>query len=134
MKRILIVDDDITTCQQLGETLRSLGYDTLTAHDGQEALEVFDNDKIDLVIADIIMPNLSGTELLKKIHQRNRNIRVIMMTGIPSRESILDTIEHEGFTYLTKPIQIETMKYLIDRALEPSEALLETGSKTSKKN
>jgi DNA-binding NtrC family response regulator len=134
MKRILIVDDDITTCQQLGETLRTLGYDTAIARDGKEALEVFDHDNIDLVIADIIMPHLSGTELLKRIHQKNRNIRVIMMTGVPSRESILDTIEHEGFTYLTKPIQIETMKYLIDRALEPLEVPAEAGKKLSKKN
>jgi DNA-binding NtrC family response regulator len=121
MKRILIVDDDVMTCQQLGETLRTLGYETIAAHDGEEALKVFDREQIDLVIADIIMPRLSGTELLKQIHERNKDIRVIIMTGIPSKESILDTIEHEGFTYLTKPIQFETMKYLIDRALEPSD-------------
>ena len=117
MKRILVVDDDVATCQQLEHTLRTLGYETVIAHDGVEALDVFDQGQIDLVIADIIMPKLSGTELLKKIHERDKEIQVIIMTGLPSRESILDTIEHEGFTYLTKPIQIETMKYLIDRAL-----------------
>jgi len=117
MKRILIVDDDIGTCQQLEQSLRLLGYETTTAHDGEEALRVFDYDHIDLVIADIVMPRLSGTELLKQIHARNKDVHVIMMTGLPSKESILDTIEHEGFTYLTKPIQVETMKYLIDRAL-----------------
>jgi DNA-binding NtrC family response regulator len=123
MKRILIVDDDVSTCQQLEQALQTLGYEAITAHDGEEALEVFDREDIDLVIADIIMPKLSGTELLKKIHERDKDIRVIMITGIPSRESILDTIEHEGFTYLTKPIQVETMKYLIDRALESSGSL-----------
>ena len=123
MKRILIVDDDVATCQQLEGTLRTLGYETITAHDGDEALEVFDREHIDLVIADIIMPRLSGTELLKQIHDRDKNIQVIIMTGIPSRESILETIEHEGFTYLTKPIQVETMKYLIDRALEVSNSV-----------
>jgi DNA-binding NtrC family response regulator len=125
MKRILIVDDDIVTCQQLEQTLRILGYDTIIAHDGEEALRVFDNDQIDLVIADIVMPRVSGTELLKKIHQRNKDIQVIIMTGLPSKESILDTIEHEGFTYLTKPIQVETMKYLIDRALEDGPRTIE---------
>ena len=120
MKRILIVDDDIATCQQLEQSLRILGYDTITAHDGDDALRVFDSEQIDLVIADIVMPRLSGTELLKEIHERNKDIQVIIMTGLPSKESILDTIEHEGFTYLTKPIQVETMKYLIDRALEVS--------------
>jgi two-component system response regulator HydG len=121
MKRILIVDDDIATCQQLSLTLQTMGYDTVTAHDGEEALHVFDQGDVDLVIADIIMPKLSGTELLQKINDRNKDVRVIIMTGIPSKESILDTIEHEGFTYLTKPIQMETMTYLIDRALSPKE-------------
>jgi DNA-binding NtrC family response regulator len=125
MKRILIVDDDIATCQQLEQTLRIFGYDTIIAHDGEEALQVFENDRIDLVIADIVMPRVSGTELLKKIHQRNKDIQVIIMTGLPSKESILDTIEHEGFTYLTKPIQVETMKYLIDRALEEGAGTIE---------
>jgi DNA-binding NtrC family response regulator len=134
MKRILIVDDDITTCEQLRMALRTLGYDTITAYDGQEALEVFDRGNIDLVIADIIMPRLSGTQLLKEIHQRNQDTRVIMMTGIPSRESILDTIEYQGFTYLTKPIQVETMKYLIDRALESPEPHQESKTKISQKN
>jgi DNA-binding NtrC family response regulator len=121
MKRILIVDDDIATCQQLSATLETLGYETVTAHDGEEGLNVFDQGDVDLVIADIIMPKLSGTELLQKINDRNKDVRVIIMTGIPSKESILDTIEHEGFTYLTKPIQMETMTYLIDRALSPKE-------------
>ncbi len=119
MKRILIVDDDIATCQQLSLTLETLGYATVIAHDGEEALDVFDQGNVDLVIADIIMPKLSGTELLQKINDRNKDVRVIIMTGIPSKESILDTIEYEGFTYLTKPIQMETMTYLIDRALSP---------------
>ena len=121
MKRILIVDDDIATCQQLSLTLKTMGYDTVVAHDGEEALGVFDQGDVDLVIADIIMPKLSGTELLQKINDRNKDVRVIIMTGIPSKESILDTIEHEGFTYLTKPIQMETMTYLIDRALSQKE-------------
>jgi DNA-binding NtrC family response regulator len=125
MKRILIVDDDIATCQQLEQTLHILGYDTVVAHDGEEALQVFENDRIDLVIADIVMPKVSGTELLKKLHQKDKDIQVIMMTGLPSKESILDTIEHEGFTYLTKPIQVETMKYLIDRALEDNAGTIE---------
>ena len=61
MKRILIVDDDIATCQQLSLTLQTMGYDTVIAHDGEEALRLFDQGDVDLVIADIIMPKLSGT-------------------------------------------------------------------------
>ncbi len=115
-RNILVVDDIPEQCEILSELVREIGHVPYTATDGEMALKVFDERKIDLVITDIKMPNMDGMSLLEHIHDRDSKIRVIIVTGFPSSETILRTIENDGYTYLVKPVKLDNMASLITKA------------------
>jgi DNA-binding NtrC family response regulator len=113
---ILVVDDIPEQCDILSELVRQIGHIPYTATDGEMALQIFDDRKIDLVITDIKMPKMDGVSLLERIHERNAKVRVIVVTGFPSSETILRTIENDGYTYLVKPVKLDNMAALIEKA------------------
>ncbi len=115
-KQILIVDDDPAQCEILSQLIGQLGYQAYSATDGDMALQVFQERGIDLVISDIKMPHMDGMTLLQKIRSLNEKVRVIILTGYPSSETILKTIENDGYTYLVKPVKLQAMTQLIEKA------------------
>jgi DNA-binding NtrC family response regulator len=117
-KTILIVDDEKTTCEVLKEMIETLGYNTLTAQDGVAAIELFRKENPDLVISDINMPKMDGMELLRQLKEINEDAKIIILTGFPSADTIIETIENEGFTYLVKPVKLSSLEAVILRAFE----------------
>ncbi len=115
-KQILIVDDDPAQCEILAQLIGQLGFKAFSATDGDMALQVFQERGIDLVITDIKMPHMDGMTLLQKIRSLNEKVRVIILTGYPSSETILKTIENDGYTYLVKPVKLQAMAALIEKA------------------
>jgi DNA-binding NtrC family response regulator len=115
-RNILIVDDNPEQCEILSELVAELGHTAYTAADGEQALQLFEQRKIDLVITDIKMPRMDGMALLEKVRQRDPHVRVIVVTGFPSSETILRTIENDGYTYLVKPVKLKSMASLIEKA------------------
>lgn len=115
-RNILIVDDNPEQCEILSELVSELGHTAYTAADGEMALQLFQERRIDLVITDIKMPRMDGMTLLEKIRQRDPKVRVIVVTGFPSSETILRTIENDGYTYLVKPVKLKSMASLIEKA------------------
>jgi len=115
-RNILIVDDNPEQCEILSELVSELGHKAYTAADGELALQLFQERRIDLVITDIKMPRMDGMALLEKIRQRDPKVRVIVVTGFPSSETILRTIENDGYTYLVKPVKLKSMAALIEKA------------------
>ena len=121
-RNILIVDDNPEQVEILSELVSELGHTAYTAADGELALQLFQERAIDLVITDIKMPRMDGMTLLEKIRQRDPKVRVIVVTGFPSSETILRTIENDGYTYLVKPVKLKSMASLIEKAfLDPEE-------------
>lgn len=116
-KTILVADDDRITLRLLQEKIQQSGYTVLSAGNGQEAYDIFKNHTIDCIITDIIMPELSGVELVKKIRTFNTVIPVIGISG-SSAADIDDQVKNADFNiYLEKPIDIHELLYLLNEII-----------------
>lgn len=115
-KSILIVDDDLSMCRVLCMLLGTMGYRCICSGDGREALERFREDTFDLVIADIMMPEMGGLELLGRIKESRPETPVVMMSAY--YEGYTDEARKRGaFDCLGKPIEIDGLSLVIERAL-----------------
>jgi len=117
-KSILIVDDDKTTREAVVNAL-SHDYITHSASNGQKAMNILnENEDIDIVLTDLMMPEMDGIELLEKIHSMKNNIPVIMITGYSSIESAVDAMRKGVYDYITKPLDLNKLEITIKNALE----------------
>ncbi len=117
-KNVLIVDDDPDVLNMLEGLLKKLEYNPYVAANGEEAVRVIDSNKIDVVVSDLVMPEMNGMELLKRVKSRKGDIPFVMITGHPSIETAVEAIKKGAYDYLTKPFQAEEVRIKIDRALE----------------
>ncbi len=117
-KNVLIVDDDPDVLTMLEGLLKKLEYNPYVAANGEEAVRVIDSNKIDVVVSDLVMPEMNGMELLKRVKSRKGDIPFVMITGHPSIETAVEAIQKGAYDYLTKPFQAEEVRIKIDRALE----------------
>ena len=115
--RLLIVDDERSICDILGQYLRMKGYTVLVTRSAEEAVNVIKQETIDLVISDIKMPGMSGVDLLKWIREYNRTLPVLLTTGFPTLDSAIEALKLGAFDYLTKPFHLEEIGEKIKRAL-----------------
>ena len=125
MFNILVVEDDAALRKMMQSVLQRNGYRTLLAEDGEAALAVLEREQADLIITDIMMPNMDGYELTELLRQSNYNMPILMVTV---KESYTD--KHRGFSagiddYMVKPIDINEMilrvRALLRRALSQVE-------------
>ncbi len=115
--RVLVVDDEVRIRELLVETLEAVGYQTDGASGGSEALDKLRAEKFDLVISDIIMPEMSGLELLAKIQKRHPGTPVVIITGNAYKE-IADTAQKAGAAgFLPKPFRISQIEEVMEEAL-----------------
>ncbi len=103
--KILIVDDEPINVMIANKILQKNGYDTITAKNGQEALDVTSSESVDLILLDIMMPAMSGFEVCSKLQQDDKlkDIPVIFLTAVTDKESIVKGFDAGGKDYLTKP-------------------------------
>ena len=120
-ERILVVDDEHFILEIMTDMLGSLGYEVETANGGMEAIELFNQatDQYDIVIADLTMPKITGTQLALEIKQRRSDIPIILTTGMTiDRDSHGDQFE-EFAAVLNKPILLqelaETLRQVLDK-------------------
>ncbi len=113
--RILIVDDDALVRRSLCEALSFDGYFVLTTDDGFDALEKMKQESFDIVISDMKMPKMEGTELLRKIKADFPHTAVIMVTGFGSIEGAVAAMRMGAVDYVTKPIIDDEIKLIIRR-------------------
>ncbi|MDZ7261070.1 MAG: response regulator [candidate division KSB1 bacterium] len=118
MENILIVDDEVDVLNIIADMIRKWGYHPVTAQSGQEALEKFKTMAIDVVLTDLIMPQMNGLSLLKEIMTINDRAMVIMLTGYPSLDSAIQTIKEGAYDYLVKPIDGDELRIKLERCLE----------------
>jgi two-component system, OmpR family, response regulator RegX3 len=102
MTRILIVDDEESLTEPLEYLLRREGYETEVAHDGRAALAQFDRAGADLVLLDLMLPGLPGTEVCREIRQRS-SVPIIMLTAKDTEVDIVVGLELGADDYVTKP-------------------------------
>jgi PAS domain S-box-containing protein len=104
MPRILVVDDELSIRRTLGEFLRDGGYDVVEAEDADVALRELGAGDFDVVVSDIILPRVSGVELLNRIRAVTPHAQVVMMTGEPTVETASESLRAGAADYLFKPI------------------------------
>lgn len=88
MMRIMIVDDEVHVARILAESVRLQGHEAIVANSGPEGLSLLDQRPIDLVFLDIVMPKLSGIEVLRRIRETRPALPVIVITGNASAEEV----------------------------------------------
>lgn len=115
--KILIVDDEKNIRDGLSASLEIDGFDTLTAEDGKDALNKITKETVDLVISDLKMPKMSGSELLKSIAAKYPTIPVIMLTGHGTVENAVVAMRDGAYDFITKPVNLDHLTLLVNRAL-----------------
>ena len=127
MANILIVDDDDALREVLVEAVQGFGHEVKSAGDGVEALQIYRQHKIDLVVTDLKMPQMDGLELLKEIRIIRADAIVLMITGYPTIDSAVHAIRLGAYDYVTKPFKVEHIEVVIRRALEKKRLLEQLG-------
>jgi len=115
--KILVVDDDMSLRKMLEAVLTDDGYDVKEADDGQHAIEFVEEQFYDLILMDIRMTRMGGIEALKRIKKLSPGIPVIIMTAYASVETAREALKSGAFDYLTKPLDIDELKLIVQRAL-----------------
>ncbi len=118
---ILVVDDDQSIIDAVKTTLESRDYKVISASSGEEALEEFEDDQIDIAFCDIKMPGMDGIELLKRIQEISPETQCIMMTAYASVDSAVEAMREGAEDYLRKPFEVEDIKSTVLGALEDLE-------------
>ncbi len=115
--KILIADDNELNKETLTEILKDEGYEVKAVNDGREGIEAFLEDKYDIIITDLRMPNVDGLEFLKYIKDTNKDSIVIMITGHGTVNAAVSAMKMGAFDFITKPVKDDLVKLSVDRAM-----------------
>ena len=118
--KILIVDDDADIVMMLEDRLRASGYETVTANDGQEALEQIAHESPHLVLLDLTLPRISGLDVLKRLPSTKQfeGLPIIVMTAHGSIQAAVEAMKEGAYDFLTKPLDKDHLLIVIRKALE----------------
>ena len=116
MARILIVDDDRLVLSALAIGLETFGYVVSKVGSGEQALEILDTVKPDLIVMDVCLPGISGVEAARQIWQK-RDIPVIFLSAYEDPQTVRDAVALGGMSYLVKPITVNQLVPVIESAL-----------------
>lgn len=135
MKKVLIVDDTKNIRTLLTTCLELYGYETVIAKNGFEALELFSTERIDLAFIDIKMPEISGTEVLRRIRAMGITIPVIIMTAFATVKNAIECTRLGAVAYLQKPFTADKVNNLLselEASLGTNNGTVEEDLKTAK--
>ncbi|HNW35211.1 MAG TPA: response regulator [Candidatus Ozemobacteraceae bacterium] len=113
--RVLIADDEPMLRDIMRELVAMRGHEVLLAVDGKEAFEIFQKEKPDLVISDIVMPRMDGLKFLSEIRQLDQDTLVVMTTGLGKEEFTLEALRLRANDFIKKPIEPSVLFPLLDK-------------------
>ena len=116
--RVLIVEDDPTTRLGLTELVRTWGFATEAAADGEEALQRITSFRPSIIITDLVMPRMGGLELLRALKEEAGDVTMVMLTAQGTVETAVEAIKEGAYDYLTKPVDPQRLKILLDKIVE----------------
>ena len=122
---VMVVDDEKNIRAGLGKAIELDGHNVVLAEDGQHALEELENEEIDLIIADLKMPRVSGEELLRRVVEQYPTLPVIILTGHGTIETAVQAMRDGAYDFLTKPVNLDRLSLLVRRALSTRELALQ---------
>jgi DNA-binding NtrC family response regulator len=106
---VILVDDEEEFVSALAERLRMRGLTTRTANNGEEALQLIAAEPPQVVVLDLIMPGMSGLQVLKRVRADYPEIQVILLTGVGATKDGVEGMRLGAFDYLMKPLHIEAL-------------------------
>ncbi len=120
-RRILVVDDEITVCKSIRQSILSESYEVDMALSGEEALKKDRENPYDLIITDLMMPGISGLDLLRAVRDQRPEATVIMITGYPTIKTAVESVKLGAFDYLPKPFTPADLRGVVARAFKMAE-------------
>jgi DNA-binding NtrC family response regulator len=115
---ILVVDDERNQREILGAILKSEGYNPMLAGSGEEALRILEREPVDLVLTDLVMPGMTGEELIDAVHSRNPGIPILLTSAYGTIQTAVDAIKKGAYYYFEKPVDRARLLIIIERAIE----------------
>jgi len=120
--RVLVVDDDATMRDVLELRLRKWGYDVVLAADARDAVDILDRSDPDLILSDVVMPELSGLDLLRSLRSSDPNRPVILLTAHGTVEMAVEAMKEGALDFLTKPLNYANLRAVLEEARRHGEA------------
>jgi len=114
---VLVVDDEKDMAESCGYFLRRAGFHVKLATSGDDALDLLDQHRFDLVVTDLKMPRMSGLSLLDAVRSRGQDIEVLLITGYPDIKTAVDAIKRGAFDYIPKPFDESELMERVRKAL-----------------
>ncbi len=115
--KIMVIDDEESMCRFMQIMLQKEGYDVTSTVSSKEALEEIEKKNYDLVIADLMMPEMNGLELLSRAKSMHPDINFIVMTAYASVDTAIEALKKGAFDYVTKPFKVDEIKIAIKKSL-----------------
>jgi len=113
--KILLVDDDEMVRKSAGAFLHKMGHHVVFASNGREGLERVEQGKPDIVISDIMMPDLDGLDFLRTLKERGSDVEVILVTGHGDLETAVEALRQGAFDFFTKPVRLDELRAALER-------------------
>jgi two-component system, cell cycle response regulator len=117
-KKILIVEDDQVARESLEEFLQLNSFTVLSVSSAPEALKILIKTDFDLVLTDLVMPEMDGISMTKAIRESRKDIPILVMTGFASIEYAVEAIKAGATDFITKPLKLDHVVFIINRVLE----------------
>jgi len=117
MAKVLIVDDEAVIRETTSQFLQKLGHEVLQAKDVPEAIRQIEKNVFDVVLSDVIMPGMTGVELLGKMQTLSPHTKTILFTGEPTLETAMEAVREGAFDYLAKPVERAALCKTVENAL-----------------
>src|SRR5262245_58189392 len=124
-ERVLIVEDDAAARVGLEQLVKSWGFVAEAAIDGEDALEKVTSFRPAIVISDLVMPRMDGLMLLRALQTQGADVITLLLTAQGTVETAVEAMKEGAYDYLTKPIDIQRLKILLDKIVERQETLRE---------
>lgn len=118
---ILVVDDELLIRDLLYDFFSGQGWEIAVAENGEKALEILKQKKVDLVLSDIKMPEMDGLTLTSHVKESYPELPIVLMTGFPSVETAITALRHKVEDYVVKPFNINQLYKLIESKLKELE-------------
>lgn len=115
--RILLVDDDPLVLELLGISIGSFGFESATANNGREAIAILQKEEFEIVITDMMMPEINGMQLLEHIKKNHPRTDVIVVTGYTGTFSYMDVIRAGASDFISKPFNTDELEAKINRII-----------------
>lgn len=118
--KLLVIEDDLDNAQSVTEAAEDAGFAVVCVHTGQEGVSAFQREMPDVVLSDLVLPDIDGIEVLRRIRQETTDVPVLIMTAYASVETGVQAMKIGAYDYVTKPLDLDDIQSKLKRAYEAS--------------